>query len=226
MKHWLFYFYFLQLCNFLIKLILPWLQGPKFKISSPALLSIWSTPCQTLISETPQAQSKPRHFVLTAVSSFLLRFHKPSRHSSSNLFSLLLFFAHIRLPRLESFSFCSVSLNLLYISIPIINPTAHIWVFAIGSLTRFLTPPSIPLSFCYASSPQDVQDVRHPKTQNQIQGCPVLILQKYIKNSSEHSGTSMKKIKSIFPVMSKRTICPISHYFQLLLLSPSFLTLP
>lgn len=170
--------------------------GPKFKISSPALFPYGQLPVRHWISETPQAQSKPRHFVLTAVSSFLLRFHKPSRHSSSNLSWGPFYFSPTFVCHALKAFHSAVCLSIFStFPFPLLTPRL-IFGFAIGSLTRFLTPPSIPLSFAMHHHHRMFRMLGTLKTQNQIQGCPVLTCQKYIKKFFRAFRTSMKKIKS------------------------------
>lgn len=200
---------------------------------TPSFLNSWSlasplapyclTPCQTLTSETPQVQNEPYHSAVTAMNSSFDFPISISPNFSSLKFKTLgetfIFSSH--LPGPENFSFCSASLNLLYLFIPTtIKPDTG---FYNRKPNWFLIPPSIPLVFATSH-----HRIRHPKTQNQIQDVLSLIIQKYIKNSSvRHSRPSMLKIKSTFPVLSHHTVtCQIVCYFQYMLLSPSFLGLP
>lgn len=157
MKHWLSYFYFLQLCNFLIKLILPWLyllpwtRCPNSR--SPALP--FSPYCQLPVRHWYQKFHKLR---TNLIILFLLQWVLLSYSHFTNpagiqvrTFSITLYFSPTFI--CQVLKVFILPLNLLYIFIPIINSMTHIWVFAIGSLTAFLIPPSILLSFCYASSP-------------------------------------------------------------------------
>lgn len=144
-------------------------QGPKFQISS--LLSSFhmvNSLSDTDIRNSTSSEQPDILFLLRWVLSYADFTNLAG--TQIRTFSVSFIFRHIRC-RLESFSFCSVSLNLLYISIPIV--LIYLGFCNRRSLTRFPNSTSIPLVLlCIITT--GCLGCWAPKTQNQIQGCHCL----------------------------------------------------
>lgn len=180
-----FYSYSLQLCKILIVVILPWLHlSPLYQLFQ--IHDLWSHPSCHIVNSLPDSDTRNStgsEWTLWFCCHWNEFFWLSCLHFTNLLVAQVqnfpvtfYFFLSFTFQVLKSFVFCSVALNFLYLFIPTVKPMAQIWVFAIGSPTGFLIPPSVPLVFVTSQHHN-----RHPKLQNQIQDVLSLILQKCIK---------------------------------------------